>query len=70
MSQEKKGPKKLDAIPVNYVKATEAAKKIGRAKKAFVISQSGYVRNISVGDDLTDVPAKYHQNLKTEGVID
>lgn len=68
MSQEKKGPKKMEEIPVSYKPGP--VKKIGRAKKAFVISHNGYLRNISVGDDLTDVPAIYHQNLKTEGVID
>ena len=40
------------------------------AKKDFLILHNGYKRSIKVGDDLKDVPELYHQNLKTEGVID
>lgn len=39
------------------------------AKKDFVISHNGYERVIKKGDDLSDVPAMYLANLKTEGVI-
>lgn len=39
------------------------------AKKAFVICQNEYLREIQIGDDLSDVPAIYHPNLKTEGII-
>lgn len=66
MSEPKK-KKKEPEIPVNYVK-TEFKPKL-RAKKAFEIIHNGYMRKIAVGDDLTDVPEIFHQNLKTEGVI-
>lgn len=39
------------------------------AKKDFVICQNDYFRQIKVGDDISDVPECYRQNLKTEGVI-
>lgn len=39
------------------------------AKKEFMIVQNEYRREIKVGDDLKDVPEKYHANLATEGVI-
>ncbi len=39
------------------------------AKKDFVIRQEPYLRVIKVGDDLSDVPEKYHVNLRTEGVL-
>jgi hypothetical protein len=63
MSQELKPAKKPS-------ESAAPAKKPLRAKKAFLIQQNEYSRKISVGEDLSDVPAKYHQNLKTEGVID
>lgn len=39
------------------------------AKKDFTIVQNDYKRVISPGDDLSDVPERFHQNLKTEKVI-
>lgn len=39
------------------------------AKKDFVIQHNIYRREIKVGDDVSDVPKEYHENLKTEGVI-
>lgn len=39
------------------------------ARKAFVINQNGYRRVIFQGEDISDVPEKYHANLKTENVI-
>lgn len=39
------------------------------AKRDFIIVQNEYRADIKKGDDLSDVPEKYHQNLKTEGVI-
>lgn len=39
------------------------------AQKNFTIHQNGYVRHIKAGDDLSDVPETYHQNLRTEGVL-
>jgi hypothetical protein len=62
MSQEQKSAKKPNE--------SAQIKKTLRAKKSFLIQQNEYSRKISVGDDLSDVPAKYHPNLKTEGVID
>lgn len=39
------------------------------AKRDFVISQNEYFRKIKTGDDLSDVPEMFLQNLKTEKVI-
>ncbi len=39
------------------------------AKKEFVICQNGYFREIKEGEDISDVPAIYYDNLKTEKVI-
>lgn len=39
------------------------------AKKDFEIFHNGYHRKIKAGEDITDVPARYLQNLKTEKVI-
>lgn len=39
------------------------------AKKDFEICHNDYYRKIKVGDDLSDVPKKYLENLKTEKVI-
>lgn len=39
------------------------------AKKDFLIRHNGYERAIKAGDDISDVPELYHQNLRTEGVL-
>ena len=39
------------------------------AKKDFEIHHNDYHRTIKAGDDLSDVPEIYLQNLKTEEVI-
>jgi hypothetical protein len=39
------------------------------AKKDFVIRQEPYSRVILAGEDISDVPEKYHANLRTEGVL-
>lgn len=39
------------------------------AKKDFVIRQEPYERVICAGEDISDVPEKYHPNLRTEGVL-
>lgn len=39
------------------------------ARKAFVIRHNGYERVIFQGEDLSDVPEIYLDNLKTEKVI-
>ncbi len=39
------------------------------AKKDFEIHHNEYHKIIKMGDDLSDVPAHYHANLKTEGVL-
>lgn len=39
------------------------------AKKDFEISHNSYNRKIKAGEDISDVPTLYHQNLKTEKVI-
>jgi hypothetical protein len=40
------------------------------AKKNFTIVQNDYVCVIKVGDNLINVPERFHANLKTEGIID
>ncbi len=54
------------------VKAATDAKKAKKAKKDFVINHNDYVLVIKEGDDLdlSKIPELYHENLKTEGVID
>lgn len=39
------------------------------AKKDFKIVQNAYEREIKKGDDLSDIPGAYLENLKTEGVL-
>lgn len=39
------------------------------AKKDFKIVINTYKRVIKEGEDISDVPEKYHENLKTEGVL-
>ncbi len=56
-------------------KKKAAAPKAGMtALKDFEIyhptSENVYQRKIKKGEDLSDVPAIYHENLKTEGVIE
>lgn len=40
------------------------------AKKEFKIVHNDYEREIKIGDDLSDVPELYLENLRTEGIID
>jgi len=46
---------------------TAPKKKI--AKKDFKIVHNEYERVIKAGDDVSDVPAMFHANLKTEQVL-
>lgn len=39
------------------------------AKKDFVICHNDYFKEIKKGDDISDVPPIYIENLKTENVI-
>ena len=39
------------------------------AKRDFTICWNDYLRKIKKGDDVSDVPQMFHQNLKTEKVI-
>lgn len=39
------------------------------AKKDFKIVHNDYVREIKKGDDVSDVPEMYLNNLKIEGII-
>jgi hypothetical protein len=50
-------------------KANEPKRAAFIAKKNFKIVQNDFVLEIKVGDDLTDVPERFVENLKTEGVI-
>ena len=40
-----------------------------KAKRAFLIVRNDFRADIREGDDLSDIPDEYHDNLKTEGVI-
>lgn len=39
------------------------------AKKDFVIKQNEYFRKIKAGDNLSDIPDRFLENLRTEGVL-
>lgn len=39
------------------------------AKRDFTIAHNEYFKEIKKGDDLSDIPEIYEQNLKTEGVL-
>jgi len=60
----------LKPKPKPEIKPEVQPKSSMKAKKAFRIVQNEFVRDIKVGDDLSDVPAVYISNLRTEGVID
>lgn len=47
--------------------AVESKKLI--AKKDFLIVQNSHRYEIKKGDDISDIPAKFHENLKTENVL-
>ena len=49
-------------------KKEKKSKKL-KAKKDFVIFQNEYKREIKEGDDLSDIPKRFIENLKTEKVI-
>ena len=53
--------------PESCPKPARRSKKI--AKKDFVIHQNEFHFEIKKGDDLRDIPERFHQNLKTENVI-
>lgn len=71
-----KGNKIPDPIEESVTKATALMTEMQGedsgsmiAKKDFVITHNEYTRKIKAGEDVSDVPSKYHQNLKTEKVI-
>jgi len=52
------------------VEETPKSKLAGKtAKKNFLIVRNDFRANIREGDDLSDIPDEYRDNLKTEGVI-
>lgn len=58
--------------PTEKKKAKEEEKSKSKglvAKKNFVIAHNEYYRVIKAGDDVSDVPELYHENLRTEGVL-
>ncbi len=62
------------AIPTE--KAQKELSKLGinllvgaTAKKDFIILHNDFRADIKTGDDLSDIPEIYYQNLKTENVI-
>lgn len=46
-----------------------AAKPKAVAKRDFEIVQNGYHRVIKAGEDVSDVPIRFHENLRTERVL-
>ena len=44
-------------------------KKILIAQRDFVIFQNDYERVIVKDEDISDIPERFHQNLKTEKII-
>jgi hypothetical protein len=50
-------------------KKKQPAKEAMIAKRDFLIVQNDYRREIKTGDDISDVPERYHENLRTEKVI-
>ena len=61
--------KKIKKKVSDKEKSEEKSSSSVRAKKDFVISFNDYHREIKEGDDLSDVPEMFIQNLKTENVI-
>lgn len=61
--------KKQEAAPEAAPETKKKAATKLVAKKNFEIFQNEYHRVIKVGDDLSDVPERFHENLKTEGVL-
>ena len=47
----------------------QAEQQAMKAKKGFVILHNDFFREIKTGDDLSDLPEKFIQNMKTEGVL-
>jgi hypothetical protein len=39
------------------------------AKKDITICHNDYLRKIQAGEDISDVPPIFHENLRTEGVL-
>jgi hypothetical protein len=62
MKEEKK--KKTDERDT-----TKAEKSRLTAKKNFSLHHNEYHNEIKLGDDLSDVPELYLENLRTEGVL-
>ena len=62
----------LEAAAQSRDKAIKASKESKKAKKDFSINHNDYSLVIKEGDDLdlSSIPEIYHQNLKTEGVIE
>lgn len=63
-----RGVKEMADPQAEMPKKAVKAEKL-QAKKAFVICQNDYFRVIKAGDDLSNVPQAFMENLKTEGVI-
>jgi hypothetical protein len=75
MSFNEEKPMKKKKLEKDEVEKTENTEKKSQliAKKHHIIfhpkDDGTYHRVIAPGDDLSDVPEMYHQNLKTEGVL-
>ena len=65
MHKKKKEFKEVDEVKI--VEPKQESKLV--ALKDFVISHNDYFRKIVKGEDISDVPKIYIENLKTEGVI-
>lgn len=65
--KKEKKPEQKGFAPVDSM----IGKMLGRqvAKKDFKLVHNNYIRDIKEGDDLSDVPEMYKQNLKSENVL-
>jgi len=53
-----------EPLPVSYQRSSEMI-----AKKYFKILQNEFEKEIFPGDDLSDIPERFLENLKTEGIL-
>jgi hypothetical protein len=69
--EEPEEEKPADPEPKKPKKARKKKSKLAgkKAKRAFLIVRNDFRSDIREGDDLSDIPDEYYDNLKTEGVI-
>jgi len=69
MSKKKKSILEVDQSAIDSVVSEVYSHAKLIAKKDFVLSHNEFHLEIKVGDDLSQVPEMYHQNLKVEQVL-